>query len=83
MGSIFRSPLRNQVLDLCLLRKLAEVCGIVSRWRRKYNDDGPHDALSSLSPSYMHNAAWKPPLLNCLLDGRAWAAGNHWPWFLY
>jgi len=47
----FNRSLRNEVLDLYLFRSLAQVREVVSRWRRQYNEDRPHDSLGGFPPA--------------------------------
>lgn len=53
----FNRTFRHEVLDAQLFASMREVEQICDQWRNEYNEERPHESLSSLLPSvYMPKA---------------------------
>lgn len=78
MPCSFNRSYRTEVLNNWLFTSLDEVREITHQWLQSYNEERPHDALGSLPPAVFANncSQGKTLLLNCLLDGEAYAGST-------
>lgn len=45
----FNRTYREEVLDMCLFKKIADVQAITDEWMHEYNNERPYEALRNLT----------------------------------